>query len=124
MVFFKMYMWDTHSFFGDFSFLLQSSGYVFLLLGSICTLSLAAEVSIPMDAAGENVPSHEAQIHSGFKDPCILYILDILVMGRMTKNLGGECTDAQLGMTEKWPNRFRSVFSGRISYINLCPDFC
>lgn len=42
MVFFKMYVWDTHSFFADLSILPQSPEYVFLLLGSLCTVSAAA----------------------------------------------------------------------------------
>lgn len=129
-----MCMWDTHSFFADLSFLPQSPGYVFLLLGSVCTVSLAAGVEGLRTlflwiwlAKKSWFLSHEAQIYSGFKYTCMLYILEILVTGRTSENPGGDVPGwafAQLGMIKKLPYWFGSVFSGRISYINSRPGFC
>lgn len=111
------------------SFLPQSPGYVFLLLGSTCTVCLAAEKGLRTLFLWLRLGkkfwflSHKAQIHAGFIYTGILYTLEILVTGRMTKNTGGTCTDACLGMIKKLPYCFWSVFSGRITYINSHPVF-
>lgn len=123
-------MWDTCSVFVDLSFLPPSPGGVLLLLGSMCTVSLAAGEGLRTLFLwiwlGKEIWfwSHEAQVHPGFKYTCILFTLEILIAGRMTKNPAGGGTDAQLGMTEKLPYWFESVFSHKITYINSHPDFC
>lgn len=97
---------------------------MFLLLGSICTMCLAAEKGLRTLFLWIRLGkkfwflSHEAQIRAGFKYTGILYTLEILVTGRMTKNTGGTCTDACLGMIKKLPDCFWPVVSGRITYIN------
>lgn len=78
MVCFKMHTWDINSSFADLSFLPQSPRYVFLLLGSIPTVSLAAGEEgqrswFLQTWLGKKIwfLYYKAQIHLGFKYVCI-----------------------------------------------------